>query len=350
MNLFLPICIAVFNILLVFYPIEILSAARNAVALWFNNVLPTLLPFLIGANILMGLGFVNFLGTILEPVMYPLFGVPGIGGFALACGMASGYPLGAKITSELRENKMISKIEAQRLISFVNNCGPLFIIGTVGASMFNNPIVGYFLLICHYLASITTGLIFKHYKKESPAPHTREKNLFRLAYGNMVKAKGVNNIPAIVSDSVKKSMEAILIIGGYIILFSIIIEMLDIINIVMYIAGALPKFFSLDKDIFKGIIYGLFEITNGAKALSEGGHILPALFVISFGGFSIHMQSINFISKTDINIFVYILSKFIGAIISVLFGILLYPFINFINIETAMVFNRFGGGFFSRLL
>ncbi len=63
--------------------------------------------------------------------MKPIFNVPGIGAYAFIMGIISGYPVGAKIVTEFRKNGECSKVEAERLLSFSNNSGPLFIIGTV---------------------------------------------------------------------------------------------------------------------------------------------------------------------------------------------------------------------------
>ena len=74
--------------------------------------------------------------------MKPLFRVPGVGGFAWAMGMASGNPAGAKISSRLRQEGQVSKIEAERLAAFTNSSNPLFIFGAVSVGFFNNPKLG----------------------------------------------------------------------------------------------------------------------------------------------------------------------------------------------------------------
>ncbi len=71
-------------------------------------------------------------GKLLNKFMRPIFNVPGEGAFALLMGIVSGYPVGAKIVSTLKENHLCTSLEAERLIAFTNNSGPLFIIGTVG--------------------------------------------------------------------------------------------------------------------------------------------------------------------------------------------------------------------------
>ena len=65
--------------------------------------------------------------------MRPIFNVPGEGSFAFIMGIISGYPTGAKILVNFRKNNIVSREECERLLSFSNNSGPLFIIGTVGS-------------------------------------------------------------------------------------------------------------------------------------------------------------------------------------------------------------------------
>ena len=60
--------------------------------------------------------------------MRPLFNVPGEGAFPLIMGIISGYPVGAKIVTNFRKNGTVTKEEGERLITFTNNSGPLFII------------------------------------------------------------------------------------------------------------------------------------------------------------------------------------------------------------------------------
>ena len=145
------------------YPEESFRASFNGLKIWWNIVLPALLPFFIAAEIMMGLGVVHFMGTLLEPVMRPIFKVPGVGAFALAMGLASGYPIGAKITSELRRDNLCSQIEAERLISISNTADPLFMIGAVAVGMFGMPQLGITIAGAHYLSSLLLGLLMRYH-------------------------------------------------------------------------------------------------------------------------------------------------------------------------------------------
>lgn len=347
--LIIPIIIIFFNIIVMVFPKEIIFAAKVGISLWFNNVFPSLLPFIIGTNLLMNLGIVAFIGTILSPIMYPLFGVNGAGGFALITGMTSGYPMGAKTVASLREKGLVSKIEAQRLLSFTNNSGPLFVIGTIGVGMFSSAEIGYFILFIHFFSAIITGFIFKFYKYTHNTSNKNTINnfsIFKVAYKNMMTSR-LNNkrsFGQILGDSIKNSMESILIIGGFIILFCVIVKILEITKIIDIFINLIP--FLKSNELEKGIIIGIIEITNGVMAISSLPHsytsILFTCAIISFGGFSIHAQTISFTSKTDINFCTYIISKVIHSLISLIIGITLINFIplKFNTNETIQVFNN----------
>ena len=127
-----PALVAALTLTLIIFPRESVAAARDGLNLWLNNVLPAVLPFTIGANLLIALGAAGFFGAFLEPLMRRVFGLPGAGAFALVIGIVSGYPIGAKVVCDMRLRGEISRDEAQRLISFVNNSGPLFVLGARG--------------------------------------------------------------------------------------------------------------------------------------------------------------------------------------------------------------------------
>lgn len=88
-----------------------------------------------------------------------------VGAYAMLMGIISGYPIGAKIVTNFRESGMCSKEECERLLAFTNNSGPLFIIGTVGISLFGNSLIGVLLFITHLLAFLTVGFIFRFWKR-----------------------------------------------------------------------------------------------------------------------------------------------------------------------------------------
>ncbi|MCL2852738.1 MAG: hypothetical protein FWE20_06870 [Defluviitaleaceae bacterium] len=322
-NYIIPLVVAFFNFLLILFPGDIVEAARTGLLLWFNNVLPALLPFIIGTNILAAVGFVGLLGKLLDPVMMALFRVPGAGGFALVTGMMSGYPMGAKTAATLVQSGQVSASQGWRLAAFCNNSGPLFILGAVGAGLFSNAGVGYFIMFCHYAGAIAAGLVTARFAGRETGPgRLAPDDKSTLVYVRETR-KRPKPFGEILGTSVKNAMETIVVVGGYIVLFAVIVRVLDILG-TFEVAQALSQPFleplGVDAALLAGIMVGMVEMTNGSLRLSEAGitaHTIAALtFVISFGGFSIHAQSVSFLSKAGVSAGGYIAGKLLHGLIS----------------------------------
>ncbi len=308
-----------------------LSSAASGIAVWFNIILPSLLPFFIISEILIGLGFVDFIGKLLQPLMRPIFNVPGEGAFPLTMSILSGYPVGAKLTSRLREEGLITKNEGTRLICFTSTSGPLFMLGAVSIGMLNDSKLAPLIIIPHYLSVLVLGLLFSFYKSNNRRLIiSKKRNLFeeiQESYVTWIKTK--KSIGSLITKAVKESMDTIILIGGLVIFYSVIVEILFnmefLNNIIYHLSNLLP----IDIQLIKGIIIGFFEVTIGCKniAASQSSLITKILilnFTIGWSGFSVHSQALSFINNTDINTKLYIVSKFLHGILSVLFGYALY--------------------------
>ena len=170
----LPLIFCIFTFCLVIFSKENLVSAKEGLTLWANCVVPSLFPFFIATELLSHTNIIDYLGKWLNSIMRPIFNVPGSGSFAFIMGIISGYPIGAKIVTKLRFENKCTKPEAERLIAFTNNSGPLFIIGTVGILLFGDATIGILLFITHLLACISVGFIFRFWKKNKIINHTSE--------------------------------------------------------------------------------------------------------------------------------------------------------------------------------
>lgn len=326
---------------LVVFPNNTIDAALNGIITWANVVLPSLLPFLIGAEILIGLGVVDFIGVLLSPIMHPLFGTSGEGSFAFAMSITSGYPVGVSLVSKLRQENSVSRIEAQRLVSFCSTSGPLFIIGAVSVGMFKNSSIGALLASSHYLGAITVGLIFKNYGRTKNRDNnnlrlnkSNNKSYLKRALSELIntRKKDGRNISKLMGDSIKSSLEAMFMVGGFIMIYSVIIEILKITGVVRLLALifniVIP--FNIDIKLIEGLISGLLEMTNGCKLISSASNasvisqLCSVSFLIGWSGLSIHSQALSMLSNTDISPKLYILSKALHAFFSSIYCFALY--------------------------
>lgn len=72
----LPAIFCIFTVCLVIFSKNNLSATKEGLSLWANNVVPSLLPFFIATELLSYTNVVSKLGKLLNPIMRPLFKVP----------------------------------------------------------------------------------------------------------------------------------------------------------------------------------------------------------------------------------------------------------------------------------
>ena len=106
-------------------PSQCLAGAREGLNLCANIIIPSLFPFFVCSKLLIITGAAEKIGKWCQIIMRPLFNVPGCASVALVLGLLSGYPVGARCGVDLYE-KLCTKSEAQRIVCFCNNCGPLF--------------------------------------------------------------------------------------------------------------------------------------------------------------------------------------------------------------------------------
>lgn len=328
----------VFGASLLLFSSSNLPAIKKGLSLWANSVVPSLFPFFVATELLINTNFVNSIGRFLNKIMKPLFNIRGEGAFAFIMGLISGYPVGAKIACNFRENNICSKEECERLLSFTNNSGPLFIIGTVGISMFGNSTIGLLLLITHILACITVGIIFRFWKINSSSP----KYVVRNKNSNYKKYKNVtfSNLGEVLGKSISNSISTILMIGGFVVIFSSIISILrasGILNSLVVLLTPTFNFFHLDSSFIYGIVTGLLEITNGISFISSinikhiSVNIIITAFLLGCGGLSVLLQVWSITSKTDLSIKPYFYGKLLHGILAAFYTFVLINVFSFFN-------------------
>ena len=107
-----------FFFLILLFPKECVAGASKGLVLWFDVVLPTLLPFFILSNLLLATRAVDLISRVTSPVFCRLFHVSNYGSFVVLTGFLCGYPMGSKLASDLLREQKISYQEAFYLLSF----------------------------------------------------------------------------------------------------------------------------------------------------------------------------------------------------------------------------------------
>ena len=334
---FFTIVIIIFTLLLVVFSTSNLNAAKNGLALWANNVIPALFPFFIATELLSHTNIINVLGKCFNKFMRPIFNIPGIASYPLIMGIVSGYPVGAKIVTELRQKNMCTKVEGERMLAFTNNSGPLFILGTIGIGIFKDATTGIILLITHFLAGLTVGFLFRFWKYKGTKNCAGNNSYTQLSDDLKLSSLG-----GIIGNSITNSINTILLIGGFVVMFSVVISILQNSNILKILVTCLEPIFTtlnIPTKFCPGFISGIFELTNGLNIICTINekkisiNIILASFLLGLGGISVLLQVWSCISKTDLSIKPYIIGKVLHALFSAFYTFLLIKNFLFFNFD-----------------
>lgn len=289
--------------LFILFPVSSAEGAKEALILCGSSVIGSLFPFMVVSKMLTNANVIR-LGNKLTEKIGNFFHISSYGVLALILGMVCGYPMGAKTAADLCANRKISKGEASFLLAFCNNCGPAFAIATVGAAFFGSTSTGTLLFVCHILSSLMTGSILRlFYRNDTlvPAVSKQQRPSFSL----------------LLTDAIKDSCFAMINVVGVIVFFAAFFSVLKATHIISF----LSSLFGNDSGTAEAMIFGLFEITSGLKALSVLNlspilKVCLAEFLLSFGGISIFCQALSFTAPCHIKTAPYLIGKTLSSFLA----------------------------------
>lgn len=316
--------------LFVCYPERCMQGASSGLLLWFNKVLPSLLPFIILTNMLCELDSISFVNKKVSPITTKLLHIPAGTFLALLMSFIGGYPMGAKVIQNLISTKQLSFSEAQKALCFCNNCSILFIIGTVGNGMLHNVGCGYFLAVIHILSALTLCIIFKLFHTTSTATSSS------LIHKNV-------SFTEVFNESIKNGMDTIVYIGGYIIFFSVLITFVHKAQITKHLLY-LSNCYHLCPQSVLSVITGILELSNGIASIASLQNLsLQTLsliaFILGFGGLCVHFQTSYVLGQQPLYFSFYLISKLLHGLLSVGFCYLLYPLFSVYTLKTNFIFS-----------
>lgn len=300
------LCILLFFVFvyLLRFPEETFQASASGVTLWFFHVLPSLLPFMILSDFVVHTGLASVILKKIKGIFRLLFGLSMYGSYAFLLGLFCGYPMGARLTADLLREGKITKSEAQYLLTFCNNPGPMFISSYLLADTLHLPHAAGCTFLILYFSLFLTSLIFRLILKPdcpdivaasaSPSSESLWKSLSRM-----------------IDVSIMHAFETITRLGGYIILFSILA------SLVIHCTAPVP--------VLSVFLTGLTEMTTGialvgASSLKLSWRYLLSLTFASFGGLSCIAQTRGMLVGTPLSIHTYIAGKTVHAICTLLIG------------------------------
>lgn len=266
-----------------------LTYASLGLELWLQKMVPSLLPFMILSGVMIRLKLTERLAGAVYPVLGSLYRVRKNVVYAMTLGFLCGFPMGARVTADLCERNMLTRREAEYLLAFCNNIGPVYFCSFVLPLLNRRLVFPY--LFGMYGIPLLYGLFLRY---------TGFRDLPAGENGSRKNPPGPSSrgLLTAVNESVQASLQSILLLGGYMILF-------NLLNLPFHILlGRRP-----------GILAPVLEITGGLSML--GGSLpLYSLLALSFGGLSCIAQTYSCISATDLELGGYIRHKVILTLLN----------------------------------
>lgn len=285
-------------VMLVLFPAASAQGAREGLKLAFNSVLPSLLPFAVFSTAVIQSGASRVLSSFASRAFVRLFNLPPVGATAFITGLFGGYPSGVKAICDMGEKGEITQDEAEKLLSFCNNPGIVFMVSVVGIGAFGSAARGAELYIAIVISSILTGVMMR-------GGGARYE---RLCVRDEIKAyrNGKKSSALVLGKSVSSSALAMANVVSAIVVFNSVIE-----------AFSLTRY---------PLLCGIVEMTRGVFLAGEAKNLPLAAFFAAWGGISVHAQSSAVVSALELDMKKYFIGKALGAILAF---VITYSFVLF---------------------
>ena len=226
-------------------PKAVFNGASEGLLLWFQIILPTLLPFIMITNLLVYTDSIHYISRIFGRLLSCIFKVSENGSFAVIAGFLCGYPMGAKVAADLIIGGYITEEEGKYLLSFCNNTSPVFIMNfiiwkTLGREDLLIPSI----LILLGTPMLLSFVFRRFYLKEEKYFCNQKKETRNRKKWNF----------QVVDTCIMDGFETITKVGGYIIVFSVILSLFQ----------SLPL-----KPMLLQILLPSLEVTNGIAIIGK---------------------------------------------------------------------------------
>lgn len=303
-----------FFILMFLFPYASYKGASSGLMLWFLNILPTLLPFIIVSNLMIRINIAGKISGLLYPVIGRLFRVSPNGCYPILIGFLSGLPMGAKSAADMTYEGKIGQKEGDFLLSMCNNASPIFIMSYIAVNQLKMQNIKLVLFVIIYGSSILSAIIYRIYQNHYIISNRIHTDTYHIPLRAQSEYKSVKFSFDILDKSIMNGFEVVTKIGGYIILFSILAQIINEIG----------SSFSLHKAIAMGIL----EITTGIDQICKVVHINSNIKIVlvsvltSFGGLSGLAQTKSVLGESRLSMKNYISVKLLSASIALLFSVL----------------------------
>lgn len=268
----------------------VMESVKNSLIICFSSVIPALFPFMVLSSMFVSYSSDSSFGYV-GKLLSRLFGISPCAVSALICGILCGYPIGAKCTAQLLESKKITVSEAESLIAYSNNSGPLFVIGAVGIGILHSAKAGVILYIIQLISALIAGILLRGTNYTS-------------ALRTPSHASQTKTLTSAICDSVF----SILKVCGFVVFFGVIN------SLIIPLTNILPDILSCAVASFTEVTCGINYISSSLPTLSH--KIIASSFALGWSGLSVHMQVKSIVSPLGLSMKKYYITRILMGTIS----------------------------------
>ncbi|MBQ1371777.1 MAG: hypothetical protein IIY70_02480 [Oscillospiraceae bacterium] len=288
-------------ILFLAFPGQAAEGVRVGLQLCASVLIPSLFPLSVLTGCMIRMGAADWFRGRIGAGLGRLFRCSSTEMIAVGIGLVGGYPLGAMILSELYQNGSLSRQQANHAAALCNHAGPAFLIGAVGAGVFQKARVGAELWLIQLLSLLLTAWLLPEDHSSIPAaPPSPQAQCCSFS--------------AAFPTALESSALAMLRLSGTVAFFSAFHRVLTtLIPLTM-----LPQFWQAG-------LYGVLELSGGVSLLGslerDSAFVLSAVLCV-WGGLCVHAQSLQVFSAAGLSTGSYLSGKFVQAILAGLLAML----------------------------
>lgn len=292
-NIILTLLFAILMGFILIYSAKAKEYAYLGLSVWFEQMIPSLLPFMIISSMLIKLNLDELLIKPVSGILKRIYGLSDAGVYVLVMGFLCGFPMGAKAAVMEYEEEKITKDEAQFLLSFSNNIGPAYFLSFVYGSIYENISVfhGLFFL---YAVPLLYGIllrktVYRNMTASVKKIYRRDKNAHR-------------SFLSVMDESINNGLFQISMLGGYMVVCNLLV--------------IIPKILFPESLYIGSFFHNMLEISGGLLSIRSLQLPVCLTFVMAhislcFTGLSCHLQTFHILGHSGLSPKKYMLHKLI---------------------------------------
>lgn len=296
-----------FIFLLLTNPVNSSALVNTGLTTWYKHMIPSLFPFMVLSGFLLRSGLSMQIATFFNPVLGKIFRLSPDCIYIIIMGFLCGFPMGANVIAQSLSLNKICKREAELLLAFCNNIGPVYFISFAYVTC---PILSLGLTISvMYGIPLLYGLILR-YTRYRDIPYVKAFLNSKHPYNNSLD--NTHNYLDAFQESLQKAITSIVTLGAYMVVFNVL--QLPLYN----------SFYKIPTNILC-VLKGLIEINSGISAIS----LFPQLYIITYSiflpfcGLCCFFQTYAMIKETPLSLRKYFIHKIMQTVCAILLYLML---------------------------